>query len=164
MWINCVVFALICLFCFAGNVLTDFIVYRTCYVTLGYNKTECALLNSKDTNDTSIKDLEEKVQVVATLFTMSSTVIGAVIPATLGMFLGPWSDKHGRKPLIALPLIGYMLHLCIIVILTFIPNASPIFIVLSALPMSFSGGFSAMLTGIFCYISDLVPVNNRALR
>ena len=78
------------------------------------------------------------------------TAIPAVI---VSLFLGPWSDKNGRKPLIIFPQIGTMLAQFIYIIntyLTFLPGE---FILLASLGSLF-GGFTAFMMGIYSYISD----------
>lgn len=79
--------------------------YRTCYVTLGFNKSECALLGT-DHTDNKTAELEEKVQPYATVILMSRSIIEAIIPPILCFFIGPWSDKYGRKPVILFSFIG----------------------------------------------------------
>lgn len=95
---------------------------------------------------------------------MAKTVTTAILPAILSMFLGPWSDKNGRKPLLISPTLGYCFCFIFISMLTLFPEASPWFIVASYIPVALLGGVTVLLTGVFCYISDLVPPNQRGWR
>lgn len=52
------------------------------------------------------REIEEAVQKYATFVTMLRTIVESVAPAVLSLFLGVWSDTHGRKPLVVWPLLG----------------------------------------------------------
>lgn len=96
---------------FSDPVNTNFIIYRTCYVTLNYNQTDCAKLGSKNA-DNYTHHLEKIVQPYANVIMMTQSMLTQIIPALLCLFLGPWSDKHGRKPILICTLSGKYL-LCI---------------------------------------------------
>lgn len=49
--------------------------------------------------------INSMVQPYASLIVMSKAFIESISPAFLLLFLGPWSDKYGRKPLM---LSGYI--------------------------------------------------------
>lgn len=96
---------------FTGTILTDLIVYRTCIITLGINKTECLILHNNSSSEEAL-NLNRKVQPQASLILMSKSFIESIFPSFLSLFLGPWSDKYGRKPVILSGYIGnhvYML-------------------------------------------------------
>lgn len=80
-------------------------VYRTCYVTLGYNQTECAALGSGH-HDNATTKLEEIVQPYVTVLAMTKRLIETCITALLCFFIGPWSDKYGRRPVLLATLTG----------------------------------------------------------
>lgn len=52
------------------------------------------------------REIEEAVQKYATFVTMLRTIVESVAPAILSLFLGVWSDTHGRKPLVVWPLLS----------------------------------------------------------
>lgn len=70
-----------------------------CYLTLGFNKSECALLGSNH-QDNITSALEIKVQPHVTTLLMTKSILEAVIPPMLCFFLGAWSDKNGRRPVL----------------------------------------------------------------
>ena len=49
-------------------------------------------------------DLEKSVQPHASYILMYQSFVTGIVPALLSFFLGPWSDRYGRKPLL---LAGY---------------------------------------------------------
>ncbi|XP_014483619.1 PREDICTED: uncharacterized protein LOC106749067 isoform X3 [Dinoponera quadriceps] len=87
----------------SGTILTDLIIYRTCTVTLRINQTECLILHNNGSSPEALK-INLQVQPHVSLILMSKSFIESIFPSFLSLFLGPWSDKYGRKPLI---LSGY---------------------------------------------------------
>lgn len=103
----------------AGTVTTNLILYRTCYVSLNYNESECALLG-KDYSSNTTKELETLVQPHATKILMSSVIISAILPPIMCFFFGPWTDVYGRKPLLLTTLAGNIINLQITINLVFL--------------------------------------------
>lgn len=66
---------------------------------MGYNETQCELLG-KNYTDNETATLEKEVQPYATLLFIGQAIIAAIIPPILCLFLGPWTDKYGRRPLL----------------------------------------------------------------
>lgn len=87
------------------TVNTNFIIYRTCYVSLGYDRSDCEKLGTKNP-DNATQDLEKMVQPHANIIMMTQSLVAQIVPALLCLFVGPWSDKHGRKPLLISTLFG----------------------------------------------------------
>jgi len=148
---------------FANSVTTNLIIYRTCYVTLGYNESDCALLGTNYTDDATA-ELEKKVQPHATILFITLSVIEAIFPPVLCFFLGPWSDLYGRKPLLLSTIGGCVLAFLIILIVSAIPFASPWFILLFLIPSCLSGGIPALFTAMLCYITDVTSEEYRGVR
>lgn len=95
---------------FTGTILTDLIVYRTCIVTLGINKTECLILHNNSSSKEALR-IDTKVQPQASLILMSKSFVESIFPSLLSLFLGPWSDKYGRKPVILSGYIGILVFM-----------------------------------------------------
>ncbi|GLV36563.1 uncharacterized protein CBL_07940 [Carabus blaptoides fortunei] len=152
-------------FCFmlAEYIIANFTLYRVCYVTLGYNVTDCALLGSNNASE-EIKKLEENVQPYASTILMARSVIEAVVPVFCSFIVGPWSDKHGRKPVLITCFIGYFFAFVCLVVVSLLPNISPWWLLTSPICASLGGGICAMLTVTFCYIVDTTSEENRGIR
>ncbi|XP_050453837.1 tetracycline resistance protein, class B-like isoform X3 [Cataglyphis hispanica] len=99
----------------SGTILTDLIVYRTCIITLGINKTECLILHNNSSSEEALR-INTKVQPQASLILMSKSFIESLFPSVLSLFLGPWSDKYGRKPVI---LSGYIGGISVLMLASF---------------------------------------------
>ncbi|XP_014483618.1 PREDICTED: proton-coupled folate transporter-like isoform X2 [Dinoponera quadriceps] len=120
----------------SGTILTDLIIYRTCTVTLRINQTECLILHNNGSSPEALK-INLQVQPHVSLILMSKSFIESIFPSFLSLFLGPWSDKYGRKPLI---LSGYT---------AFVPAA-------------LLGGLCVLVLASLCYITDITNDNERS--
>lgn len=95
--------------CSIEIILTNQIVYQTCLVTLdGPDEESCSIMKQTGAadNETLAIYLEQKVQPYAATVTMTIVLLTSVVPALVALFLGPWSDKFGRKPVIAIASTG----------------------------------------------------------
>lgn len=86
-------------------VISNLLLYRTCVHGLNYTESECSAFLLLNTHNET-QSLEKDVQEYATFVITVKGVLESVTPAILSMFLGVWSDTHGRKPLIVWPLFG----------------------------------------------------------
>jgi MFS transporter, PCFT/HCP family, solute carrier family 46 (folate transporter), member 1 len=81
---------------------------------------------------------------------MARTLIESIIPAIASLFIGPWSDKYGRKPIMLATFSGYFFTYTIISIICFASQyilINPWYYVLAFLPAAISGGNCALITG-----------------
>nr|CAI5841121.1 unnamed protein product [Callosobruchus analis] len=74
-----------------SSVYTNLVIYRTCYVVLGYNQSECAMLGNVDNNVT--EHLEKLVEPEANIINMVKNTVGSIFSVILCIFIGPWSDR-----------------------------------------------------------------------
>lgn len=93
------------LYSIVAPVMTNLVIYRTCYVTLGFNKTECALMGTEDA-DQATAELEKKVQPYANIIGMTRSIFDAITGCIVCIFLGSWSDRRGRRPVLLISLAG----------------------------------------------------------
>ena len=91
-------------------------------------------------------------------------LIKGIPPIIIVLFIGPWSDNCGRKVLMILPVIGFILNY-----LWFLLNAI-YFEELVAEYLMFEvvdywlGGWTCFFLGTYSYISDSSSPDSRALR
>ncbi|XP_059060801.1 proton-coupled folate transporter-like isoform X1 [Achroia grisella] len=147
----------------SGTAVRNVLMYRTCVHSLNHDVDECrGFLSPVQTNETN--HLEEEVQKYVTYVSTVITVIESLGPAFLSLFLGVWSDTHGRKPLIVWPLFGLAITGILIVVYALLHNLGPWWYTLAVIPLSMSGGFTVLFTGAMCYISDVCISQNTSLR
>ncbi|XP_033154108.1 proton-coupled folate transporter [Drosophila mauritiana] len=157
---------------FFGRFLTDAvyqnqILYQTCVTVMKYNATECEPFLGTDRASDEVKKIEGQVQEYASTITMISSMLESTVPAIVSLFLGPWSDKFGRRPILLSTFTGYFFSAIILVVLTQITtavNISPWWFLLSSVPSVFSGGTCALITILYCHVSDVATEDKRAMR
>ncbi|XP_034835655.1 probable peptidoglycan muropeptide transporter SLC46 [Maniola hyperantus] len=147
----------------SGAAISNLILFRTCVHSLNHTQEECQVFLSPVKNNGS-HQLEEEVQKYATFVSMVRIIVESVAPAVLSLFLGVWSDTHGRKPLVVWPLFGMSISAGLVVVYSMLPSLGPWWFILTSIPMSLAGGFTALFTGSFCYISDITSTDKRSLR
>ena len=81
---------------------SELYVQKMCRVNLNYTDEVCDDIYS-------YKDKQETNQELVTGLQRTSKIIQAIPPLVYALIAGPWSDKHGRKPLIILGILGYVL-------------------------------------------------------
>ncbi|CAK1584421.1 unnamed protein product [Parnassius mnemosyne] len=147
----------------SGAVIRNMILYRTCVHSLKHSKEECqGFLSPTKANNTN--HLEEEVQKYEAFVSMVRLIIESLAPACLSLFLGVWSDTHGRKPLVVWPLLGMSISGTLTVVYSMLDGFGPWWYVLTVIPTSFTGGFTSLFTGAFCYVSDITTVEKRSFR
>lgn len=140
--------------------------YQTCTSVFHYNDTTCLLLGTKNETDFT-KDLESKVQPYVANILLAKNLIEILIGAIMCLRLGPWSDLHGRKPVLIVVYIGTLVQFIIITaILTFSGpfKIDPWWYLTSAFPLAITGGGTTLTAVAFSYISDTTEQNRRAFR
>jgi len=134
------------------NLLID----KVCLVNLKYDPAICS-------NLTSFKDNEKEVEKITASINMYLNILTAIPAVIVSLFLGPWSDVNGRKPLMIIPQIGTILAQLMFVINTYLTYLPGEFILLASIGSLF-GGFTAFLIGMYSYIADVSSGRSRTSR
>ncbi|XP_046480458.1 probable peptidoglycan muropeptide transporter SLC46 isoform X2 [Neodiprion pinetum] len=144
-----------------GTVLTDLIVYRACLFSPNTNHTECSILRTNASSSEAI-DVEAQVEAHVSMIVLAKSLIESVLPAILSLFLGPWSDRAGRRPLFLSGFAGFTI--CYIS-LTFMCNwnMNPWYFLIPSLPASALGGLSAVIIASMCHIADTSAEKDRTM-
>lgn len=166
-----------------GTVFQYQILYQSCTVSLGYNETDCNQLGQGEESE-HLAEIERAVQTYAAKVFMCRAILENIVPALFSLFIGPWSDKYGRKPvlmcsfagIIAIPcpnrasfywcmiISGYFFVYAANAITSYISSyseVSPWYYLLAYIPVSLCGGTCALITVLFCYINDKNAGKNR---
>ncbi|KAL0869992.1 hypothetical protein ABMA27_006174 [Loxostege sticticalis] len=142
---------------------SNLLMYRTCVHSLNYTVDDCkSFLEPDKINHT--QELEKEVQEYLTIVNTVRTVLEAFVPGVLSLFLGVWSDKHGRKPLLVMTFFGLTLSAMLAVVYSLMESLGPWWIIVSNLSFSFTGGFNVLTIGAMCFISDVTNKDNRSFR
>lgn len=150
-------------FSLCSTVWTNQIIFQTCTVQFGYSDEDCGQLGTHNAS----KEIETIVQPYAANILVARNLIESIGPGLMSLFLGPWSDRFGRRPVVIASLIGYILTNCMSVSIAWLSTMhaiNPWAYVLASMPVALSGGLCAFLMCSYCYISDVTTTENRALR
>ncbi|KAB0804708.1 hypothetical protein PPYR_01678 [Photinus pyralis] len=148
---------------FSDLITKNFVIYSTCYITLKYNQSDCALLGINYT-DNATALLEQKVQPHAAVIFTCFGIIQVFFAPIMCFLLGPWSDKYGRKPVLIATLGGLMISSVLRTVITAIPNISPWYLLIGLLPSCIVGGLPAAITVVLCYIVDVTDEQERVVK
>ena len=81
--------------------------------------------------------------------------VKGIPPIIFALFIGPWSDKFGRKFLIVFPLIGYVLYnVWFLINVIFYDYFTVDYLMLEVVQYWF-GGFMCLFLGLYSYVSDI---------
>jgi PCFT/HCP family folate transporter-like MFS transporter 1/3 len=137
-------------------VFQNLLIDKVCLVNLNYDPAICS-------NLTNYKDNEKEVEKVVASINMYLIILTSIPVIIVSLFLGPWSDVNGRKPLLIFPQIGIMLTQSIYVINAYQTSLPGEFILLASIGSLF-GGLTAFLIGVYSYISDVSTGQARTYR
>ena len=90
--------------------------------------------------------------------------VKGIPPIIFALFVGPWSDKFGRKFLIMFPLLGYVgYNLWFLTNVLLYDKMYVEFLMLEVIQFWF-GGYMCFFLGVYSYISDTSNEKTRTVR
>ncbi|XP_076269612.1 putative peptidoglycan muropeptide transporter SLC46 isoform X2 [Rhynchophorus ferrugineus] len=141
-----------------NNLLLD----RTCYALLHENKTECALLGIVSNNIT--EKLEKDVEPISDQISLVKNIVDSVLSSVLCLFIAPWSDRFGRKPILVVGLLGGTMSMGLHIVFAAIDTLTPWFILVLSLPVLLTGGSATFMTVLSAYLTDTTTKEERGFR
>lgn len=146
------------------TIVTNQILKQTCLYVFEYNYIICTQLDDKNLTQA----VEEEIQPYVANILMTMTIFGSIISTILSLFLGPWSDKYGRRKVINCIFIGFTISMGWITIVSYTsdyvsPN-NPWNYLFAHLPYMICGGWPTLIIVILCYITDQTDHSNRSIR
>ncbi|KAG5889734.1 hypothetical protein JTB14_010208 [Gonioctena quinquepunctata] len=139
---------------------------KACRVNLGFDEGICDALTARNASHPEYKVSEQAVQTLSANIAIWRNIIQGIVPSLLLLFLGSWSDRHGkRKPLILNPILGEIITcFCFLVATYFFYQLPMEFNVLAEAIPSITGSWFAMFVGTFSYISGVSSPGSRTAR
>ncbi|XP_055606623.1 proton-coupled folate transporter-like isoform X2 [Uranotaenia lowii] len=134
-----------------------FYVYKACTINHGYGHNICA-------NIEHYQEIKKEVHITTSTFLMWNHIAMDVVPISMAFFLGPWSDKRGRKLPILLGLIGKLIHSIMIMINTKMNWPLEYVIYTATIPSALTGGSLVIFGSCFAYIADVTTASERTMR
>ena len=81
----------------------------------------------------------------------------------VALFIGPWSDKNGRKPVMMIPMAGYILSTLWYLLNIHYLHWPATYLLASGVTQIF-GGFVVFLIGMYSYMADITSTRARTTR
>lgn len=138
------------------------ILKQTCSFTKKYDDSVCSHL------DVENKTLEQEIQPYALNVLMATSIFYATIPTVLNLFLGPWSDKYGRKKIFNVIFIGCAITMSSLTTVSYhsdyVEPNSPWNYFFAQLPFMLAGAIPLITTIILCYVTDITDEDSRSRR
>lgn len=150
----------------SSAVLTDQLVYQACTVSFGVNESKCSQLG-REHESADVQTLEALVQPYTANILMVESMANSILPAVLNLFIGPWSDRFGRKPVLLVTFIGCALSYLLVTVICFLSSqyqVNPWFYSLSCIPLALTGSICTLMTTVYCYIADVTSEHNRSTK
>ncbi|XP_071453296.1 probable peptidoglycan muropeptide transporter SLC46 isoform X2 [Hetaerina americana] len=98
---------------------------------------------------------EEVVHPKAATLLMISSLIESVVPAMVSCLAGAWSDRaRSRKPLIVLPLTGYILKFALLAVFMSIPTLPVPYFLFATVPLAITGGWTTFFGAVTSVVGD----------
>ncbi|XP_071951469.1 proton-coupled folate transporter-like [Antedon mediterranea] len=140
----------------------QFIFYKLCY--LEYNLTDVCWNLTLGQKMDQYQDIEDYT-ISATAHWMIYMNLPLTIPAIFTTIcFGGWSDKYGRKPMMIIPAVGFLI-MSIFQMFQVLRMDMPLGITLIGnFIAGMSGGFVTITFATFSYIADITTKENRTLR
>uniref|UniRef100_A0A0K8VPT5 Solute carrier family 46 member 3 n=1 Tax=Bactrocera latifrons TaxID=174628 RepID=A0A0K8VPT5_BACLA len=150
-----------------GSVMLNQELYQACTAVYNYNETDCEPLRGIIPKTPEAKILENRIQPYVARISMINSILHNVWPGLLVLFVGPWSDKFGRRPVLLATFGASFIGYTITTVLVYFSKTlalNPWFYLLGGLPSTFVGGNCTMMAVIFCYISDVSDADSKPKR
>ena len=66
---------------------------------LGFSVTVCKDINNHDAENSAVEARTSEIN-------MYMSILSSIPCMVVALFIGPWSDRNGRKPVMVIPMIG----------------------------------------------------------
>ena len=153
-----------CLMYTSCNVVRDnLFIEKVCSLDLDYPEGVCYNLTHVGSveNDT----LKENVQRRVATLEVWDGVIMAVPSIFFCLFIGTWSDYHGRKPLLVLPFVGNILGFAMYMLnFYFFEELGTDHLLWSSALTGIFGATQCVNMGLYGYVADATTAENRTSR
>jgi PCFT/HCP family folate transporter-like MFS transporter 1/3 len=107
---------------------------------------------------------EKLVEHAESEYIIYQSVVENGLPIFIALFLGPWTDKFGNKPVIILTLFGYLISSCLYICAYFLPQFPPAYILLCSVPIAITGGGPGFVISTFGYLIKQSDIEDRSSR
>jgi PCFT/HCP family folate transporter-like MFS transporter 1/3 len=137
-------------------VITQNLIIEKVCRDLDYSEEVCAKIDN-------FPEADNAVQTRVSELNMALTMLSSLPSIVLALFIGPWSDKNGRKPLMLIPLFGFLLSTFVWMLNVHYMDWPAKYLLGTAI-YSFFGGITCLLIGMYSYLADVTSLRSRTTR
>ena len=112
---------------------SQLIIDKTCEVDFNFNDTVCNNLV------TDYKHENEEIEEQTAQFSVYKTLISSIFPICFAFYLGAWADLFGRKLLLCLFFVVYVLQSIIELICAYFEDSKKEYLLISGVPFTLVG-------------------------
>ncbi|XP_018010853.1 proton-coupled folate transporter [Hyalella azteca] len=152
-----VLFSYVLAMSLTSTLTTSLLLERICLLTFGGNETICSNISQNSSLQNNVEKTTADINLYCNLITNLPSII-------LGPLLGDYSDKHGRKLPLVLPLVGATFTSIAQMAFAFVQSADPMWLVACSLPRGLTGGFAILIMACYSYITDKSGEKSRTSR
>lgn len=132
---------------------------RVCRLTFGHSTEVCHDMF----DNPAFEDQKIQSQKLANNLLLVSNFVLTTPGIFLAIMTGPWSDKHGRRAPIIIPLIGSLIYNFGLVLMAYFTQLPAYVIICLTIPNALCGGFIHVMT-LMSYIADVTTPGERTLK
>ncbi|XP_063698690.1 probable peptidoglycan muropeptide transporter SLC46 [Culicoides brevitarsis] len=147
-------------------VFTNQLMYQACKSVFHLNETTCIQLGTKNESE-AIEKTESEVQLYVANILLGKQILETIVGAVTCLRYGPWSDLHGRKPILVAVCMGALVQYFIVTMISTLSDKfliNPWWYLTASFPAAITGGGTTLTFVAFSYISDLTEPSKRAYR
>ena len=139
-----------------GSVIgQNLLIAKQCH-DLGYDSAVCGDIENHPS-------VEDEVETKVSELNMIMSMLSALPCIVVALFIGPWSDKNGRKPVMLLPMFGYILSTLYYLLNIYYFNWPAKYLLVNGV-FSIFGGFVSFLIGMYAFLADITSTRSRTTR
>ncbi len=132
-------------------------IQKVCLVNIGYDEDICSNLQDTENEQNNVQKLTSRFQMVR-------STLSKIPSLTITFLAGPWTDRHGRKPIIAMALLGAVLENVIFAMNSFwFKDLRAEYLLLEMLGDCL-GGLATITMVAFAYMADIACKKTRTKR
>lgn len=145
-----------------GVVIQNLYLEKTCYINFQLNSSECTAQHNH-TSETGSEHATEIQKYVSNL-NIYGSLIENIPSVILVLFLGPWSEKNGRKPPMLAPLVGHLCSVSLYILNYYFTSWPAEYILFASIPCGLFGGSATLLMALNSYMADITNTQSRTSR
>nr|CAH0103279.1 unnamed protein product [Daphnia galeata] len=144
-----------------GVVIQNLYLDKTCVVNFQLNLSDCSAHNHTSEIDSGHAT---EIQKYVSNLNIYGSLIENVPSIILVLFLGPWSERNGRKLPMIIPLIGHICSVSMYILNYYFTSWPAEYILFASLPCGLFGGTATLLMALNSYIADITTTQSRTSR